>query len=65
MTRTITDEQIERLGVIANWAGYYLRASMLESALHTKVTGLRGGMQAIKDEAEALYRELGGEEEQR
>ena len=63
MTRTITDEQIERLGKISQRAFDYLNC-LRYSADPMMIQNLKDGLRFIKDEAEALYRELGGEEEQ-
>ena len=56
-TRTITDEQIERLGKIVGRAAQfrYFFPKIDDEARQR-------GFREIEDEAAALYRELGGEE---
>ena len=61
-TNTHTDEQIERLGRLVEKANF-LHAATLLGSRYVYVDELHDSMKAIKDEAAALYRELGGEEE--
>ncbi len=59
----LTYEQLDRLGRLADKASNYIAASripMLPLAIH--IEGMVAGMEEIRDEAQALYRELGGEE---
>ncbi len=59
----LTYEQLDRIGRLADKADNYLSTSLLTIlSPTTHVDGLTVGMREIRDEAQALYRELGGEE---
>lgn len=62
MKRVVSDEQLDRIGRLADKADNYLSALTIPLSASFHVTGLSAGMQEIKAEAQALYRELGGTE---
>lgn len=58
----ITAEQLDRIGRLGDKADNYIAAVVLNVAPRIHIEGLLNGMNEIRAEAQALYRELGGEE---
>lgn len=53
---------VERVGLMADSADNYLAATQLPLPLQMHVGGLKIGMEDLRDQLIALYRDLGGRE---
>ena len=61
MSRELTYEQLDRIGQLADKADNLLHALTLSVSASIHLQGCKGGLEEIRAEAQALYRELGGE----
>lgn len=62
MSNTISHEQVDRIGKLADKADNLLAALTLPVSPAIHLEGVKGGLEEIKQEAGELYRELGGED---
>lgn len=58
----MNEDQLDRLGRLIDKAENYLAASTLKVSAAIHVEGLKSGLEEIRDEARALWMELGGVE---
>jgi hypothetical protein len=57
---TILEEHLDRIGAIADTCENLLAAAGLPLPAHIHMQGIKGGLEKIRDEANAIYYALGG-----
>lgn len=62
MSKHITDEQLEQIGLLADKANNFTGAAQLPLPPHIHVEQLSSGMASLRDELRAVYRAVSGDD---